>query len=137
MPSEAPWAPGCLLVPPSSSMAPGWCRRASNRDSDNLDFFVFKIEGQNICKMVLELMSNLRKYCRICKTRRKKTSPETIRIKILKISRNRCLESLILTSSPTRNRSFHFSRFRQILGKMVAEGLRNEGLKVPFSPKTC
>ena len=45
--------------------------------------------------------------------------------KIHESQENTCLESLIFMSTLVRSRSFHFSRFVQIISNIAPRGLRN------------
>jgi len=55
--------------------------------------------------------------------------PENLHMKMTKQVETQSLQSLIFVSTPTRNRSFHFSRFDKNVGQMAPKGLK-KGLLV-------
>ena len=138
--------PECLLGSWLSPGSPLTCdvsgvASAGSQDHSDPDLKKWFEKGcKNNRKMLSKMVSKLdvksEKIFKKCKKTEEKDKSGNHSDKNLEVSRNKCLESLILTSTPTRNRSFHFSSFRQTLSEMVAEGLRNEGLKVPLSFKT-
>ena len=147
MPSEWPWAPGCLLgaswlplVPPSSKMAPGCRRRASTTQSNFFDFLVLENRCQNDCKISSKIDSKWLhedvKYDKKLQSGSEKIPSRKHAHKIHESQENACLESLIFMSTLVRNRSFHFSRYVQISSKIAPRGSRNGGQQVFLSPKT-
>ena len=126
----ASWVlPGCFLVPPSSKMGPGCRRRASATQSNFFDFLVLENRCQNDCKISSKIDSKwLHEDVKYDKKLQSGSEKETSRKhahKIHESQENACLESLIFMSPLVRNRSFHFSRFVQIISNMVPRGTGN------------
>ena len=99
MPSEWPWAPGCLLgatwlplgcllVPPSSKMGPGCRRRASATQSNFFDFLCWKIIVKMIARFHRKLTPNgytkTWNMIRNCKVDQKKRRLENMLTKFTK-----------------------------------------------------
>ena len=126
---ELPGLLGGSWFPPSSVMRPGWPRRASTRKSDFLYFGVLEIHSQNNCKMLSKMELQRIPKCVKCgkhvKEIMKKTGLGNMHMKITKQVETQTLQSLIFVSTPTRNRSFHLSRFAQTLTQMVPKNIQN------------
>ena len=76
-------------------------------------------------KMELQRIPKCVKCGKHVKEIMKKTGLGNKHMKITKQVETQTLQSLIFVSTPTRNRSFHLSRFAQTLTKMVPKNIQN------------
>ena len=123
--------PRCLPVPPLSVM----CRRCPRPSSThNPIFWSFwglenssKKRAEFRWKGDLKSTQKCRKSDKKSKQVRRKGGAENMHIEIIKKGKARVLETLMFDSTPTRNRSSHFSRFLHNVTKIAPQGLRNRG----------